>query len=1057
MSSCLSMLFRPSSIVILLGSAALIVAIVLTPCWYFTLKHIEHHVNLNSQVSLFKLQSEIEDSAKLLQPLNSSSINIARLLSSNLSTNISFSEIQTKVAPVMFQAFETNPHLAEISFSGMEGLFFSYYTDHHRAYFAMYSNSSSSNETLYYIQRVNRDTGKLYGEAITSNVGRPSVNTSWIDEQVNSSYGSYASVGTMRSNGGKLLFISSVRITGGGAGVVSLGFPTKFIGDFIKRTIGGQGSSLMCLATKDGKVLVQGIQRTRMVFSNDMVTFRSLNPQTYYEVTVSCKDKVVASIWKTMDTQYLLYCSSIDIMGVHSVYVLAIPQNGLVHFVEKSRKEGLKLLIVVMVMMIFSFLSSVITLIKQMKATQEADRRMNKSLALASASHEIRNSLANLTGLIHMSYDEVVPASELDTHLKQMDFCTKDLLGLLNSILDLSKIEAGKMQLEEEEFDLSQLIEDVVDLYHPLAMEKGVDLILDPCDVSVVRYSSVKGDRGKLKQVLLNLLSNAVKFTDEGHIVVRAWGQKPSFHNSVTSASNRHSRFMNHLSYLFCKENKDPEAVTAIQQDVNCMDFVLEVEDTGRGIPKEKHKSVFENYVQVKETALGQVGTGLGLRIVQSLVRLMQGDIAIMDKDMEEKGTCFKFNVLLTILTPGRSPSPRPEGLCVVLLIQYEERRRTLQKFMESVGIEVNVVKQWEHLFDTLERIKQKRSNSTQSSLDLSGVDGIDDTGFIMIVIDANAGPFVELCRMVCEFRRGLHSACKVVWLNKPRSDNLRALDIEDMLDPEDIVISKPFHGTRLFQVLKLLPEHRQLDSSRGRAIRETNVPQFQSVEQFRKESSRDSAIDKDEIRECGDSNFDNALSGKKILLVEDSELTGKVAMHALRRLGATVEPCENGEEAVKLVENGLTRAFLNFPYDYILMDCEMPVMDGFEATRRIRAMQNKYGVRIPIIALSGPSWLDLANRTQSTADTNIQLEVGTENESEMGGSKGTGSRHRSAAATITFLLDEFPEAGSSPSEYLTDPTYPLVRGCSLMSYYFHYSQPYGACVYLEVESASLR
>lgn len=178
------------------------------------------------------------------------------------------------------------------------------------------------------------------------------------------------------------------------------------------------------------------------------------------------------------------------------------------------------------------------------------------------------------------------------------------------------------MQLEEEEFDLSQLLEDVVDLYHPVAMKKGVDLILDPCDGSFLRYSRVKGDRGKLKQVLVNLLSNAVKFTDEGHITVRAWGEKPSFQNSITT-SKPYSSFMEHLSCLFCKqneENEDLEAANLIQQDVNCMNFVFEVDDTGRGIPKDKHKSVFENYVQVKETALGQVGTGLGLGIVQSLV-----------------------------------------------------------------------------------------------------------------------------------------------------------------------------------------------------------------------------------------------------------------------------------------------------------------------------------------------------------------------------------------------------------------------------------------------------
>ena len=203
--------------------------------------------------------------------------------------------------------------------------------------------------------------------------------------------------------------------------------------------------------------------------------------------------------------------------------------------------------------------------------------------------------------------------------MNMYNLCT--CLGLLNSILDTSKIEAGKMQLDEEEFDLDQLIEDVVDLYYPVGIKKGVDVVLDPYDGSAIKFSQVKGDRGKLKQILCNLLSNAVKFTCEGHVTVRAWVRKPNLQNSII-ASNRNG-LMKYLQCLFRKSNEaynDLEAMNAAQQDPNAMEFVFEVDDTGKGIPKEKQISIFENYVQVKETALGQGGTGLGLGIVQSLV-----------------------------------------------------------------------------------------------------------------------------------------------------------------------------------------------------------------------------------------------------------------------------------------------------------------------------------------------------------------------------------------------------------------------------------------------------
>lgn len=193
---------------------------------------------------------------------------------------------------------------------------------------------------------------------------------------------------------------------------------------------------------------------------------------------------------------------------------------------------------------------------------------------------------------------------------------------MLNSILDTSKIEAGKILLEEEEFDLEQLLEDVVDLYHLVSMKKGVDVVLDPCDGSVAKCSHVKGDRGKLKQILWNLLSNAVKFTSEGHVLVRVWAKKPSFENTILATTKKNS--IRCMSCLFFQTSdhsyKDLDVVNNVEQDPNSMEFIFEVSDTGRGIPKEKQKMVFENYVQVKETALGQEGTGLGLGIVQSLV-----------------------------------------------------------------------------------------------------------------------------------------------------------------------------------------------------------------------------------------------------------------------------------------------------------------------------------------------------------------------------------------------------------------------------------------------------
>lgn len=450
-------------------------------------------------------------------------------------------------------------------------------------------------------------------------------------------------------------------------------------------------------------------------------------------------------------------------------------------------------------------------------------------------------------------------------------------------------------------------------------------------------------------------------------------------------------------------------------------------------------------------------------------VHLMHGEIGIVDKEIGERGSCFRFNVLftmcanavftekerednievisdsisgeirqnngviienprlVTVHTPSlgleiRTPSsrlgnlisnPKVEGSYVVLLIHNNERRRISQKFIKNLGIKVMVVKQWKELSHTLGNVKHKWSlsqysssgksnmglqqecssistslNSSYGTKDVSQsiMDGTDnmrslfsmtnnpqsESGFILIVIDATSGPLSELCNIVNEFRNGLkcNACCKVVWLANPMLNGINFKSLEGF-DPSDIIKYKPFHGTRLYEVVKMLPEFDSTLRNSGIVIEAGKVSKDFISPGYKSQNKAESEIQEDYgsisneragkiissltrydqynitsksplygqsfrgeklQEEYGNlQSSDKPLTGKKILVAEDSAVLRKLAMHNIARLGATAELCENGKEAWELVRNRLrnhmsTHAVSSniLPYDYILMDCEV-------------------------------------------------------------------------------------------------------------------------------------
>lgn len=667
-----------------------------------------------------------------------------------------------------------------------------------------------------------------------------------------------------------------------------------------------------------------------------------------------------------------------------------------------------------------------VDLARQKEALRQAERKsMNKSNAFASASHDIRSALSAIAGLVDMSRQEAQSLPAVMENLDQMGVCTNKLFDILNSILDTSKVESGKMQLEEAEFSMADVLQESVDMAYVTGVRRGVEVVWDPCDFSVLRCAAVLGDSKRLKQILDNLLGNALKFTDEGHVVLRSWATRPITGSNVRAPS----RFVHprhggggFLGCLF-RARKRPGDQDHVQNDPNLVEFYFEVVDTGIGIPQEKRMSVFENYVQVNN---GQGGTGLGLGIVQSFVRLMGGEISIKDKEPGERGTCFAFNVLLKI-SEVQQPQDIEEGPSVplgtlnrsisiatafqeasnfkgvhcVLYVHGYETRRILQTWMESIEVKVWLVPQAEFIGSTLEKVQSNstatataecgsadrcfsskemvnllRNNSSPRRAILGGI-----PSGILVVIDVSGGETEEICQEMAKLSRIKHQApCKVVLLEdiKTPSNDLRRL--KDM--GCDLVLRKPVHGSRQFTLLMTLRDLQVLDAqaqsshvgpeiagnSQQQDLPDVVVPCVEDTVA----STEASCL----AQKPGD---DKPLAGMRILLAEDNLVLQSIQRKIMNQLGAFVTVAQNGTMAVNLLREALEQAnaseedIVSLPYHVIFMDCQMPGMDGYEATKLIREEEQRYGIHAPIIALTAH---DMEEDLQKAIDAGMDLHL---------------------------------------------------------------------------------
>ena len=479
-------------------------------------------------------------------------------------------------------------------------------------------------------------------------------------------------------------------------------------------------------------------------------------------------------------------------------------------------------------------------------AAQHANRA--KTTFLNNMSHDIRTPMNSIIGFTSLAAAHIDNTEQVKDYLTKIATSSNHLLSLINDVLDMSRIESGKVKIEEKECSIPEILHDLKTIVQADIMSKQLDFYIDTVDVI---NEHVMCDRLRLNQILLNLLSNAMKFTKPGGMV----------------------------SVRILQKRNAPEGYA---------DYEFQVKDTGIGMSPEFLKNVFEPFERERASTISGIqGTGLGMAITRNIVDMMGGSVSV-ESEVGKGSTFTVFLQFKTCSGPVRQETiPELLGLRALVADDDFNTCSSVTKMLSDIGMRPDWTTSGK---EAVLRVK------------LAGEQNDEYAVYIIdwLMPDMNG---VEVVRRI----RGLIGEKTPIII-------LTAYDWADIEEEARKAGVTAFCSKPIF-----LSELREVLESPFAVKNQEEVPQ-ETI----------------------------SFERKKILLVEDNELNQEIAVEILKEAGFSVDVADDGVVAVermKTAEPG--------QYDLILMDIQMPVMDGYEATRQIRALENPDIAGIPILAMT--------------------------------------------------------------------------------------------------------